>query len=176
MNCGTERNLWRCALIFTFLDCSVSPDRHPSVFLIACHAQVTAQSREIICRIAKGTLISCSLGALAISFSLGVLLQILVRAALSASRNCIQQHCSAFDLCMHACWRWCCSVGMRALAELVAAADSLHVRTGSDAIPLLRISIWRLILNLRRKQLGKRVRIMHLTCLSCFTSPRDSSF
>ncbi len=59
--------------------------------------------------------------------------------------------------------------GMCALAELVAAADSLYVRTGSDAIPLLRIGIWRLVLNLWRKQLGKRVRIMHLTRLGCFT-------
>ena len=73
-------------------------------------------------------------------------------------------------------WQWLCGgaaahvlcfcrpkvllcAGMCALAELVAAADSLHVCTGSDAIPLLWIGIWRLILDIRRQQLSKRVHI-----------------
>lgn len=49
------------------------------------------------------------------------------------------------------------AAGMCAVAQLVATADSLHVCTGADAIPVLWVSIRRLILDLWRQQPGERV-------------------
>lgn len=98
---------------------------------------------------------SCRLAALALSFSVGVLLQLLVWPH---HPPLLQAVVKPYEVGIDglAC------VGLHPVAQLVADADGVLLCVGADAVPVL----WcELILGIWHQQLGKRVR----TC--CASSP-----